>query len=66
MNFILQYLAMRRESVGLLPQNEPLKFDIKWEDNVPDSNDILDFIDHGDVAPNSRFNCRYQASLSAK
>lgn len=33
--------------------------DFKWVDNVPDSGDILDFIDQGDVAPNGRFNYRY-------
>lgn len=37
------------------------RFDFKWADNIPDSPDILDFIIQGDVAPNGRFNYRYQS-----
>jgi hypothetical protein len=33
--------------------------DFKWADNMPQSGDIRDFMDHGDTAPNSRFRYRY-------
>jgi hypothetical protein len=53
-------ITVPRASVELGPERDPIRFDFKWVDNVPDSGDILDFIDHGDVAPNGRFNYRYQ------
>lgn len=35
-------------------------FDFKWIDNIPkSSDDVMDFIGNGDVAPNGRFNYRY-------
>jgi hypothetical protein len=34
-------------------------FDFKWADNMPQTGDIRDFMDHGDTAPNSRFRYRY-------
>ena len=37
-----------------------LRLDFKWADNIPNGGDILDFLDHGDVAPNGRFNYRYE------
>ena len=45
--------------LGLDAAKGPLKFDFKWADNIPDSGDILDFLDHGDVAPNGRFNYQF-------
>jgi hypothetical protein len=33
--------------------------DFKWADNMPQTGDIRDFMDHGDTAPNSRFKYRY-------
>jgi hypothetical protein len=33
--------------------------DFKWADNMPQTGDIRDFMDHGDTAPNSRFRYRY-------
>ncbi len=38
-----------------------LRFDFKWTDNSPLSNDGMDFLDNGDTAPNSRFNFRFIA-----
>jgi hypothetical protein len=52
-------LAMPRAALGLAPDRGPLRLEFKWADNVPQSGDILDFIDHGDVAPNGRFNYVY-------
>jgi hypothetical protein len=33
--------------------------DFKWADNMPQTGDIRDFMDHGDTAPNARFRYRY-------
>lgn len=52
------HLSVSRELLGLAA--DPLRVDFKWLDNVPDSGDILDFIDKGDVAPNGRFKYRYE------
>jgi hypothetical protein len=41
-----------------LTYKEELKF--KWTDNVNINGDIMNFYDQGDVAPNARFNYRYQ------
>jgi len=54
------HLAIPRSALGLQPEKGPLRFDFKWADNVPDSGNILDFIDKGDVAPNGRFSYRYE------
>ena len=57
------HLAVPRAALGLAPGRGLLKFDFKWADNVPESGDILDFIGNGDVAPNGRFNYRYQEGV---
>jgi hypothetical protein len=54
------HLTIPRAAVGLLSEQGPLRFDFKWTDNVPESGNILDFIDKGDVAPNGRFNYRFE------
>jgi len=41
--------------------NAPLRIDFKWVDNIPDNPDIMDFYTKGDVAPDARFNYRYEA-----
>ncbi len=38
-----------------------LKFDFKWTDNLPDNPDVMDFYTTGDVAPDARFNYRFEA-----
>lgn len=53
------HLAFPRAAIGL-PDGFPVKLDFKWIDNVPDSGDIRDFLNHGDVAPNGRFRYRYR------
>ena len=46
----------------LLPDHEgALKFDFKWVDHLPEPIDIADFYTSGDVAPEGRFNYRYQS-----
>ena len=47
---------------ALLPDNKgALKFDFKWVDHLPEPIDIADFYTSGDVAPEGRFNYRYQS-----
>lgn len=41
--------------------NHGIKLDFKWADNIPDNPDIMDFYSQGDVAPDARFNYRYEA-----
>jgi hypothetical protein len=53
------HLAVPRALLGLGADRGPLSFLFKWVDNVPDSGNILDFIDQGDVAPNGRFAYRF-------
>jgi hypothetical protein len=50
-------LALPRALAGLTAR--PLRFDFKWGDNLPQSGNILDWIDKGDAAPDARFNYRY-------
>ena len=37
-----------------------LAFDFKWADHMPANGDIVSWLDAGDVAPNGRFNFRYE------
>lgn len=50
-------LAVNKATLGI---KDTVRFDFKWADNVPDSGDGMDFLDHGDTAPNARFNYRYE------
>ena len=52
------HLAVPRQALGL--EASPLRLDFKWADHTPDSGNILDFLDHGDVAPGGRFNYRFE------
>jgi hypothetical protein len=52
--------AVPRNALGMLPRKGGLHFDFKWADNIPESGSILDFMDNGDVAPNGRFNYRFE------
>lgn len=50
-------LAVPRRALGV--EGRRLKVDFKWIDGVA-ANDVMDFIDRGDVAPNGRFKYRYE------
>ena len=52
-------ITVPRAMLGL--QKVPVAFDFKWADNLPAAPDAMDFYTQGDVAPNARFNYRYQA-----
>ena len=51
------HLAVPRAALGL---GGTASFDFKWIDNMPPSGAILDFLTHGDAAPNGRFNYRWR------
>jgi hypothetical protein len=52
-------LALRRADLGLA--GRPVRFDLKWADNVQKPGDITEFTTNGDAAPNGRFNYLYVA-----
>lgn len=52
--------ALPRKALGLEASRGALRFEFKWADNVPDTGNILDFMDMGDVAPNGRFNYHFE------
>jgi hypothetical protein len=54
-NFI--ELSVSLQQLGLSAGAKTIDF--KWADNMPQTGDIKDFMDHGDTAPNSRFRYRY-------
>lgn len=60
------HLALPRNLLGTASGSDPFQIDFKWTDNVPGFANILDFIDKGDVAPNARFNYRYESLLAPK
>jgi hypothetical protein len=53
------HLEIPRKALGM-ETGHPLRFDFKWADGAPRDDEITDFIDRGDVAPNGRFNYRYE------
>jgi hypothetical protein len=55
------HLAVERTVFGFSP-GEPLRFDFKWTDNIPANADAIDSLDHGDTAPNARFNFRHETA----
>lgn len=57
-------VAIPRSLLGAGRERGWPSVDIKWADNIPDAGDILRFITDGDVAPNGRFNFRYEATES--
>ena len=53
-------LAVSREQLGAA--GESLEIEFKWIDNMPEPLNILDFMDHGDTAPNNRFRYVFRGS----
>lgn len=51
------HLAVPRQALGMA--GRPARIDFKWVDGVA-PNDVMDFIDKGDVAPNGRFKYRFE------
>ncbi len=52
------HLAIEKKTLGLT-EGTQARFDFKWTDNIPDTGEGMDFLDHGDTAPNGRFNYRF-------
>lgn len=52
-------LAIPRAALGLTPDCK-VALDFKWADNIQTRGDIAEFVIHGDVAPERRFNYRYK------
>jgi hypothetical protein len=52
-------VGVPRALLGLPDGAAAPAFDFKWCDNATGSGDIQDFLTHGDVAPNGRFNYRF-------
>lgn len=53
-------LAIPRHALGLKPE-DTVTLDFKWADNIQKRGDINDFFLNGDIAPERRFNYRYNA-----
>jgi len=53
-------LAIPRQALGLKNGRGAVKFDFKWADNLQRPGDIMDFYLDGTVAPEGRFNFRYE------
>ena len=60
----VRFSASERDVELALPRalfgKHPLRFDFKWADDLPDTPDIMDFYTKGDVAPDTRFNYRFE------
>ncbi len=54
-------LAIPRAALGLAAGGSRVNFDFKWADHLQQPGDVMDFYMSGDVAPEGRFNYRYQA-----
>jgi hypothetical protein len=52
-------LAIPRQALGLKNGHSAVKLDFKWADNLQHPGDIMDFYLNGTVAPEGRFNFRY-------
>ncbi len=55
-------LAISRKSLGLVHNKKPLRLDFKWADDLARPGEVMDFYLSGDVAPEGRFNYRYETS----
>ena len=53
-------LAIPRKALGLKNGHGAVKLDFKWADNLQHPGDIMDFYLDGTVAPEGRFNFRYE------
>ncbi len=56
------HLAIPRESLGISPSaRAALSLNFKWADNLQHPGDVMDFYTSGDVAPEGRFQYRFDA-----
>ena len=52
-------IAVPRAMIG--QEAAEVSFDFHWADNIQKEDDLAEFFDSGDSAPNRRFNYRYRA-----
>lgn len=57
-------IKVPKDVVGIT--DDKFTVDFKFADNIPEEDNIMLFIDKGDVAPNNRFNYRYQYDATAR
>ncbi|MDD3543321.1 MAG: hypothetical protein PHO69_11650, partial [Petrimonas sp.] len=50
-------IKLDRETVGMI--GTKLDFEFKWNDNMQENGNIMDFYVNGDTAPGGRFNFVY-------
>jgi hypothetical protein len=55
-------LVVPRAALGWPADSTRAKFDFKWADNLQRPGDVMDFYTSGDVAPEGRFNFRYEGN----
>ena len=53
-------LAIPWTALGLASHQHGISFDFKWADNLQHAGDVMDFYSDGAVAPEGRFNYRYE------
>lgn len=54
-------VSIPRETLDVVTAAGKLKLDFKWVDNIPVSDDVMDFYGKGDAAPDARFNYHFGA-----
>ncbi|MCQ6562127.1 hypothetical protein [Paenibacillus mendelii] len=52
-------LSIPRVMLGLTNTDNPLQFEFKWVDHIQNEDDIMDFYQYGDAAPDGRLNYLY-------
>lgn len=55
-------IKIERKQIGL--EEKPVQIEFKWNDNMQENGNIMDFYVNGDTAPGGRFNFVYNESLS--
>lgn len=50
-------LKVAKKTLGI--EGKKISFDFKWADNSTTTGNVMEFMDLGDAAPDSRFNFRY-------
>jgi hypothetical protein len=53
-------LAIPRKALGLESGRHSIQLDFKWADNLQHAPDVMEFYIDGEVAPEGRFNFRYE------
>ena len=57
-------IRIPRSDIGQGSNDDPVKLDFHWADNIQQTDDVIEFAVSGDSAPNRRFNYRYDTANS--